>query len=192
MGSPSITILLHDVAHGDKQALDRLLPLLYTELRRLADSCLRRERPGHTLQPTALVHEAYLRLVQQDQPDYRNRSHFYGVASQVMRQILVDHARTRNAAKRGGGAAASPLDESQAHTGDQTSLMIALDDALKTLAEQSPLKARLIEMSYFGGLTQEECAEVESMPAHAVYRELRLARAWLQREIAHMGKPPNI
>lgn len=182
--SSSVTVLLQDLAQGDKRALDSLLPLLYTELRRLADSCLRRERNDHTLQPTALVHEAYLRLINQGQPDYRNRSHFYGVAAQVMRQILVDHARARNAAKRGGGAVKLQLNEALSYSDDRASLMVALDDALNTLADHSPTKARLIEMTYFGGLTQEQCGEVLDLPPHTVHRELRLARAWLQRQLS--------
>lgn len=181
----SVTVLLQDLAQGDRAALDSLLPLLYSELRRLADSCLRRERSDHTLQPTALVHEAYVRLVQQDQPDYRSRSHFYGVAAQVMRQILVDHARSRNAAKRGGGAVKQSLDEGFMYSDERPELMIALDDALTALAAHSELKAKLIEMSYFGGLTQEECGEVLNLPPHTVFRELRLARAWLQRELSN-------
>ena len=105
-----VTQLLHNVKHGDQVSLDRLVPLIYTELRRIASGCLRRERSGHTLQPTALVHEAYIRLTDQNQPDYQSRAHFFGIAAQVMRQILVDHARSRNAAKRGGGAEKLPLD----------------------------------------------------------------------------------
>src|SRR6478735_5318936 len=148
-----ITLMLQEFAGGDKSALDRLMPLVYAELRRLADSYLRRERPGHTLQPTALVHEAYARLVGQDQPDFRSRAHFIGVAAQVMRQILIDHARGRNAVKRGGGQAKCTLDEAVDAAVERPLLMIAVDDALNTLAEQDAQKARLIEMRFFGGLT---------------------------------------
>ena len=131
-----ITLLLQDLAGGDKGALDRLVPLLYPELRRLARGYLRHERPGHTLQPTALVHEAYARLVKQEQPDYRNRAHFMGVAAQVMRQILIDHARTRNAAKRGAGVPTILFDQAGGIAIERPSIIIAIDDALAELARK--------------------------------------------------------
>jgi len=144
---------------------------------------MRKERTSHTLQPTALVHEAYARLVKQDQPDYRSRAHFMGVAAQVMRQILVDHARTRNAGKRGGGAVNVPFDEVADITAKRPSAMIAIDDALVELARKDPVKARLIEMRFFGGMTAEDSAEVLKITANEVRRQLRVGQAWLQREL---------
>ena len=178
-----ITTLLHEFAAGDRSAFDRLIPLLYPELQRLARSYMRKERATHTLQPTALVHEAYARLVKQAQPDYRSRAHFMGVAAQVMRQILVDHARTRNAGKRGGGAANVPFDEVTAMSAKRPSAMIALDDALARLARKDPLKAQLVEMRFFGGMTAEDSAEVLKMTPTEVRRHLRIGQAWLQREL---------
>lgn len=183
-----ITLLLQDFARGNKTALDRLLPLLYPELRRLARGYFRNERPGHTLQPTALVHEAYARLIKQDQPDYRNRAHFIAVAAQLMRQILVDHARARGAGKRGGGAKV-PLDQVLAVSAEQPSIMIAIDDALSELAEKDAVKARLIEMRFFGGMTAEDSAEVLAMPLTEVRRHLRVGQAWLQRELKPKSAP---
>src|SRR5271157_915825 len=145
-----ITAILHEFASGDKSALDRLVPLIYPELRRLARGYMRNERPGHTLQPTALVHEAYARLVKQEQPDYRSRAHFMGVAAQVMRQILIDHARTRDAEKRGGGVANVSLEMADGMPVGQPSMIIAIDEALDQLARKDSLKARLIEMRFFG------------------------------------------
>ena len=184
-----ITLLLKRFAGGDRRALDRLVPLLYPELRRLAGGYLGNERPGHTLQPTALVNEAYARLVKQDHPDYQSRTHFIAVAAQVMRQILVDHARARNAGKRGGGAAKMPLDEAFGVATERPSIMIAIDDALSELARKDELKSRLIELRFFGGMTAEESAEVLSMPVSEVRRHLRLAQAWLQRELSPRGSP---
>jgi RNA polymerase sigma factor (TIGR02999 family) len=179
----TITLLLRDVAVGDKEALDRLMPLVYGELRRIADGQLRRERQGHTLQPTALVHEAYVRLMRGQQPDYNNRTHFLAIASQVMRKILIDHARTKNASKRGGGRAGLSLDEARDACVERPEIMIALDDALNELERLDPRKARLIEMRYFGGLTAEESAQAVSLGVAEVRRELRVAQAWLQREL---------
>jgi RNA polymerase sigma factor (TIGR02999 family) len=178
-----ITTLLQEFAAGDRSAFDRLIPLLYPELQRLARSYMRKERNTHTLQPTALVHEAYARLVKQDQPDYHSRAHFMGVAAQVMRQILVDHARTRNAGKRGGGAANVPFDEVTGMASKRPSAMIAIDDALAELARKDPLKAQLIEMRFFGGMTAEDSAEVLKMTTVEVRRHLRVGQAWLQCEL---------
>lgn len=177
-----ITLLLQDFAEGDKHALDQLIPLVYAELRKIADGYLRQERPGHTLQPTALVHELYARLLG-PQPDYRNRAHFLGVAAQVMRQILIDHARSRSAAKRGGRREKLALDEAYDAAREKDPIMIELDDALNALERQDPRKARLIEMRFFVGLTAEEAAEVVQLPVNTVRRELRVAQAWLQREL---------
>lgn len=183
-----ITALLHEFASGDKSALDRLVPLVYPELRRLARSYMRNERPGHTLQPTALVHEAYARLVKQEQPDYSNRAHFLGVAAQVMRQILIDHARTRDAEKRGGGVANVSIEVAAGIPAAQTSTIIAIDEALELLARQDALKARLIEMRFFGGMTAEESAAVLKLSVNEVRRHLRVGQAWLQRELDQQSK----
>ena len=184
-----ITVLLQRFASGDKVALDRLIPLVYSELQRLARGYLRNERPGHTLQPTALVHEAYARLLRQDHPDYQNRAHFMGVAAQVMRQILIDHARTRNAAKRGGGQAKFSMDEALDISVGRPSILIAIDDALAALEQKDPVKAKLIEMRFFGGLTAEESAEAMQMSVADVRRQLRVAQAWLQRELDRTADP---
>jgi len=187
-----ITLLLREFAGGDKHALDLLVPALYPELRRLARGYFRNERSGHTLDPTAVVHEAYARLVKQDHPDFRSRAHFLGVAAQVMRQVLIDHARTRNAGKRGGGAAKASLDEALAVSSDQSSdtIAIAIDDALHELERKDPVKARLIEMRFFGGLTAEESAEVLEIPVPQVQRHLRVAQAWLRNELDRQAGPP--
>src|SRR5581483_1291860 len=180
---PPVTVLLQRFANGDKVALDTLIPLVYTELQRLARGYLRNERSGHTLQPTALVHEAYARLLRQDQPDYQNRAHFLGVAAQVMRQILIDHARTKNAEKRGGGRPNFSMEEATEIAMDRPSELIAIDDALNELARTDSLKAKLIEMRFFGGLTAEESAEALQMSVNEVRRHLRVAQAWLKREL---------
>jgi RNA polymerase sigma factor (TIGR02999 family) len=176
----SITLLLQK---GDRSALEQLSPLVYNELRKLAGSYLRRALPGQTLQPTALVHEAYLKLVDQTQIRWENRGHFFGIAAQAMRQILVDHARSQNAAKRGGGAARVELDESMAALPERDSDLLALDDALQELARIDPKKSQLIELRFFGGLSVEETAEVMGISVATVGREMRMARAWLQREM---------
>jgi RNA polymerase sigma factor (TIGR02999 family) len=179
----SITVLVHDYANGDRSALDRLLPLVYTQLRRIAQKHLRDERAGHTLAPTALVHEMYLRLAGQTPPDLRDRVHFLSVAAHVMRQILVDHARTKYAEKRGGRQEKLSLDDAQSACMEKPAIMVQIDDALNQLARQDERKARLIEMRFFGGLTAEESAVLLDLPAHVVRRELRVAQAWLQREL---------
>jgi RNA polymerase sigma factor (TIGR02999 family) len=178
-----ITGLLRRFADGDKDALDSLIPLVYSELQRLADLYIRNERPGHTLQPTALVHEAYARLLKQEQPDYRSRAHFLGTAAQVMRQILIDHARMRNAGKRGGGDARFQLYMDHEFAVERPVMLIAMHDALEALAQRDPCKARLIEMRYFGGLTAEESAEAMRMTVADVRRQLRVGQAWLRREL---------
>jgi len=184
-----ITELLQEFASGDKGALDRLLPLIYPELRRLARSYMRNENPGHTLQATALVHEAYARLVKQEQPDYSNRAHFMGVAAQVMRQILIDHARSRDAGKRGGGMAKVSLEMAAGVPDADPSMLIAVDAALQALARNDSLKARLVEMRFFGGMTAEESAEVLKLPVAEVRRHLRVGQAWLQRELDQSSLP---
>ena len=179
----SVTVLVHEYANGDKAALDRLLPLVYAELRRIAQKHLRGERPAHTLQPTALVHEMYARLAGQSPPDLRDRVHFLSVAAHVMRQILVDHARTKYAQKRGGRQDRLSLDQAQEACIEKPAIMVRVDDALNLLASHDPRKARLIEMRFFGGLTAEESAVAIDLPVNVVRRDLRVAQAWLQREL---------
>jgi RNA polymerase sigma factor (TIGR02999 family) len=183
-GSRSVTALLAKWGRGDHAALDELLPLVYTELHRMAARQLRRERPNHTLQPTALVHEAYLRLVDQRQVDWEGRAHFYGVAAQVMRRILVDHARRHAAAKRGDGLPGVALDElaDAAAPADNPSV-IALDDALQRLQVVDADLARIVELRAFAGLTIEEAARVLGVSAATAKREWRAARAWLAGEL---------
>jgi RNA polymerase sigma factor (TIGR02999 family) len=179
----NLTQLLRRGREGDRAAIDALMPLVYQELRRIAGSYLRSQSPGHTLQPTALVHEAYLRLADRAQPEWQDRAHFFSVAATIMRQILVDHARTRCAAKRGGGGVkvefADGLDYSDEKAGD----LIALDDALKALAALDERKARALELRYFGGLSVEETAEVLGISVATVGRETRFAEAWLRKEL---------
>ena len=184
-----ITTLLRDFAAGNKGALDRLMPLLYPELRRLARGYMRNERTGHTLQPTALVHEAYVRLVKENQPDYTSRAHFMGVAAHIMRQILIDHARSRNAEKRGGKAAKAPFDEVSDMATERPSAMIAIDDALQELSRKDPLQAQLVEMRFFGGMTAEDSAEVLKITPAQVRRQLRVGQAWLQRALDRTAEP---
>jgi len=184
-----ITTLLRDFASGNKGALDRLMPLLYPELQRLARGYMRNERTGHTLQPTALVHEAYARLVKQSQPDYASRAHFMGVAAHIMRQILIDHARSSSAGKRGGKAVKVPFDEVADMAVERPSAVIAIDDALQELARKDPLKAQLVEMRFFGGMTAEDSAEVLKITPVEVRRHLRVGQAWLQRALDRTAGP---
>jgi RNA polymerase sigma-70 factor, ECF subfamily len=184
-----ITTLLRDFAGGNKAALDRLMALLYPELRRLARGYMRNERTGHTLQPTALVHEAYTRLVRQDQPDYNSRAHFMGVAAHIMRQVLIDHARASSAEKRGGSAAKVPLDDVTELAAERPSPMIAIDDALQELERNDPLKAQLVEMRFFGGMTAEDSAEILKITPAQVRRHLRVGQAWLQRALDRSAEP---
>jgi len=178
-----VTRLLIRLTEGDNAALDALLPAVYDELRRLAANYLRRERVGHTLQPTALVHEAYLRLVDQTRVEWQNRAHFFGVAAQMMRRILVDHARGQQAEKRGGDVQKISLDENIDVSALRASELVALDEALERLAELDPQKSRLVELRFFGGLSVEETAEVMGVSAPTVKRHWRLAKAWLYGEV---------
>ena len=178
-----VSRLLVDWGNGDQAALDELIPLVYDELRRLAGRYMRRENQGHTLQTSALVNEAYLRLVDQKSVKWQNRAHFFGVAAQLMRRILVDHARSRSRAKRGGGAQQVSLAE-QAVISNEVAHVIALDDALKNLAEMDPRKSQIVEMKFFGGLTTEEVAEVLKVTPRTIEREWRKAKAWLNRAIS--------
>jgi RNA polymerase sigma factor (TIGR02999 family) len=179
----SITLLLQGLGRGDKASLDRLTPLLYDELRRIADAQLRRERPDHTFEPAALVHELYARMLGQEQPDYTDRAHVLRVAAQVMRRILIDHARIRDASKRGGGQEKLPIDEARDALAFRPAIMVALDDSLTALEQIDPRKAQLVEMRYFGGLTAEESAAALGLEVPQVRRELRVAQAWLRREL---------
>ncbi|MBM3810734.1 MAG: sigma-70 family RNA polymerase sigma factor [Acidimicrobiia bacterium] len=182
--SHQITRLLEDWQSGNKEALDQLTPLVYEELRRLANSYFSRERPDHTLQPTALIHEAYLRLMDQQTPEFRNRAHFFGVAAQLMRQILVDHARSHRAHKRGGLSQRVPLEETVSFSLRRSEELIALDKALAELEQFDARKCRVIEFRYFGGLTSEEISQALGISTATVGRELRLAQAWLHRAMS--------
>jgi len=184
MPSQDVTLLLRAWAEGSQPALEELTPLVYGELRRLAASYLRREEPGHTLQPTALVHEAYLRLVGNSVPDWESRTHFYGVAARLMRQILVDHAREQHALKRGGQFCHISLAEPLALSPGQEPDLVALNDAIERLAASGPRKAQVVELRFFGGLTEEETAEVLQVSAVTVRRDWQFAKAWLLRELA--------
>ena len=181
--SDNVTQLLIEISNGDREAVDLLLPVIYDELRKLAANYLRRERPDHTLQPTALVHEAYLRLVDQTRVNWQNRAHFFGIAAQIMRRLLVDHARRHNAEKRGQDFQKLSLDENIDRAVDRSAELIALDDALKALAVFDPQKARLVELRYFGGLTIEETADVLGVTATTIKRHWRFAKAWLHGEM---------
>ena len=178
-----VTVLLRQISEGDSHAVDKLIPLVVHELRRLARSQLRNERSDHTLQPTALVHEMYARLAGQSPPDVRDRVHFLSVAAHVMRQVLIDHARTKYAQKRGGRQERLSLDQAGQACMDKPAIMVRVDDALNQLASYDPRKAQLIEMRFFGGLTAEESASVLNLPVSVVRRDLRVAQAWLQREL---------
>jgi RNA polymerase sigma factor (TIGR02999 family) len=187
--SAQVSKLLDDWGQGDQGALEALIPLVYDELRRLARRYLRRERPDHTLQSAALVHEAYLRMVQQEPLQWQNRAHFFGVAAQMMRHILVDHARGRLAAKRGAGAPRLELDDQIALAQKREVDLVALDDALNQLAALDPQQARLVELRFFGGLSIEEASIVLGISPATVKREWAVARAWLQREMKSKGTP---
>jgi RNA polymerase sigma factor (TIGR02999 family) len=178
-----ITPLLLRWSQGDEVALSLLLPIVYQELHRLAQGYLRREGGYHTLQPTALINEAYLRLVKEDFPEWQSRRHFFGVAARLMRQVLVEHARARAAAKRGGGAAEIALEEAWQYSDEKAAELVALDDALNALAQLDERKVRIIELRYFGGLSLEETAAALNLSTATINNETRLARAWLHREL---------
>jgi len=182
--SNDITQLLLESRDGNKEALDRLMPLVYDELRRLAKSYMRRERPDNTLQPTALVNEAYLKLIDQREVRWQNRAHFFGIAAQLMRRILVDRARSHNASKRGGDGERVPLNENLIQAPDKPDIdLISLDDALAKLGEIDPQQSRIVELKFFGGLTVDEIAEVLKISPATVKRDWSVAKAWLHREI---------
>jgi RNA polymerase sigma factor (TIGR02999 family) len=180
-----VSQLVLDWADGDQAALDRLMPLVYDELRRVAHHYMRREHPGHTLQTTALVDEAYLRLVDQTHTHWSSRAQFFAIASQLMRRILVDHARSHLYAKRGGGARKVALDEVAVLSPERGADLIALDDALQCLSSVDPRKSRIVELRYFGGLSVEETAKILGVSAITVKRDWLVAKAWLRREMSN-------
>jgi RNA polymerase sigma factor (TIGR02999 family) len=185
--SPSrqeVTQLLGDWSRGDTGALERLIPLVQPELHRLAHHYMSRERAGHTLQTTALINEAYLRLVDNSKPLWQNRNHFVAAAAQLMRRIMVDHARERLSLKRGGGAVRVTLDETAWVTDTRSEELLALDEALESLAELDPRKSQIVELRYFGGLTAEETAEFLNLSLRTVEREWNMAKAWLYRALS--------
>jgi RNA polymerase sigma factor (TIGR02999 family) len=177
-----VTMLLGQLKLGRKDALDRLVPLVYRELRRVAGRCMRDERPGHTLQPTALVHEAFLRLVDQDHADWQNRAQFVGVAGQLMRRLLVDHARGRRALKRGIPVTLNEEIFNRAAGADQTEEILAVDEILERLAELDPQQARIVELRYFGGLSVEETAEAMAISPRTVKRDWAMAKGWMKSQ----------
>jgi RNA polymerase sigma-70 factor, ECF subfamily len=183
-----VTRMLQDWSEGDRDVPARLLPLVYDELRRVADSYLRRERPDHTLQPTALVNEAYLRLAEHSRVAFDDRAHFFGVAAKVMRRILVDHARRRHAEKRGGFRRKLSLDEALGAPAAPDLDLVALDEALHGLAAQDARKSRVVELRFFGGLTVEETAALLGVSTATVKNEWRVAKAWLRREMSRGGE----
>jgi RNA polymerase sigma factor (TIGR02999 family) len=184
-GKGEVTNLLVRFREGDRQAEAQLIPLIYGELRRLASGYLNRERGDHTLQPTALVHEAFLRLVSEGQPPWQNRAHFFGVAARLMRQILVDYARRRRSLKRGGSCERIDLEEKfLVYSPEKSAELLALDEALDRLASQDERQARIVEMKYFVGLDIEEIAQVLGTSPRTVKRDWTMARAWLHQEVA--------
>lgn len=189
-GSPNqVTDLLMRWREGDPKALDALMPLVYGELRRIAGHYLRLERPDHTLQSTALVHEAFMRLVGRNPPEWQSRAHFYGVAAKLMRQVLVDHARSHFAEKRGGKSFKLTLQDGMVGSGQRDLDILALDDALNQLAELSPQQSQIVELRFFSGLSIEETSEVMGISPATVKRHWTTARAWLFREMNRSDQP---
>ncbi len=182
-----VTQLLGDWSSGDERALEKLIPLVQPELHRLAHHYMSRERAGHTLQTTALLNEAYLQLTDKTQPSWQNRTHFMAVAAQLMRRIMVDHARARHALKRGAGAIRVTLDETAWVTEERAEELLALDEALEKLAEFDRRRCEIVEMRYFGGLTVEEIADVLKVHPNTVMRDWRAAKAWLYAELTTEG-----
>lgn len=182
-----VTQLLLRIGDGDQGAVDVLLPMLYRELRQLAGGYLRRERGSHTLQPTALVHEAYMRMVDNTRVHWKNRAHFMGVAATTMRRILVDHARAHYAEKRGGAAEKLSLDDALVASHDKSRELVAVDEALKALEQLDPLKAKIVELRFFGGLSIEETAEVTGASVATCNRHFKMAKAWLANELSKAG-----
>lgn len=184
MAEESVTQLLERVRQGDGNAVNALMPLVYAELRRLAHSYLGGSSRDRTLQATALVNEAYIKLVESEARNIQNRTHFFALAARVMRQILIDYARSKAAQKRGGGAENLPLREDVVSLSSDAEQVLAIHEALERLAQQDEMKARLVEMRFFGGMTAEEAAQATGLTPAQVYRELRLAQAWLHRELS--------
>jgi RNA polymerase sigma-70 factor (ECF subfamily) len=185
-----VTALLGQLAKGDDAAASKLIPIVYDELRRLAAGYMRRERPDHTLQPTALVHEAYVKLTEQRVTDWRGRAHFFGIAAQIMRRILIDHARGHLRDKRGGGMIPVPLDEAVVFSPEQSSELVRLDASLERLAKLDPRQSRIVELRFFGGLTVEQTAELLGISAKTVKRDWSMAKAWLHGDMrASHGNP---
>ena len=185
-----VTQILHEWSGGDEHAVERLLPLVYDELRRLARSYFHGERSDHTLQPTALVHEAYVRLVDQTRVSWQNRAHFYGVAASMMRRILIDNARAKAAGKRGGSAARLSLEGVQVPLPQRASDLVALDEALEGLAKIDERKARIVEMRFFGGLSDDEIAELLQISTRTMLRDWKKAKLWLYRELSNDPELP--
>jgi RNA polymerase sigma-70 factor, ECF subfamily len=183
--SHQVTQLLKNWSNGDQKARDQLMTLVYEELHRLAHQYMKGERPGNTLQTSALVNEAFVKLVDQRDVHWRNRAHFFGIAAQVMRRILVDHARTRRSAKRGGSATPVSLDEALTVSNERNAEVIALDEALNGLATRDQRKSQIVELRFFGGLSIEETAEVLAVSPGTVMRDWTLAKAWLRREMTN-------
>lgn len=181
--SADVTQLLMQASSGERAAVDALLPHVYKELRRLAGGYMKREREGHTLDATGLVHEAYMKLVDQSRVEWQNRSHFFGIAATAMRRILVDHARAKQADKRGGGFAHTELSDDLVGSDARREEVIAVDAALERLATWDPAKSRVIELRFFGGLSIEECADVMQVSIATVNRHWRMAKAWLHGEL---------
>jgi RNA polymerase sigma-70 factor, ECF subfamily len=186
--SHEVTQWLHEWSNGDQAALDRLLPVVYDELRQMAHRYMARQNPGHTLQTAALINEAFLKLVGQPDKHFENRAHFFGVAAQAMRSILVDFARAKQFAKRGGGAHAVALDEALTVSAERAAELVALDDALQELAIVDARKCRVVELRYFGGLSVAETAQVLQLAEITVMRDWSMAKAWLHRELSKDGK----
>lgn len=183
LSADDLTGLLQEWRQGDKAALDKLTPLVYDELRRIAHRYVQRERNGHTLQTTALVNEAYLRLAAQQKIEWQSRAHFFAVTAQVMRHILIDHARRRRYAKRGGNVQQVPLEDAAAMSEQRATELVVMDEALNELAKLDLRKARVVELRYFGGLSLEETAEVLEISPMTVRRDWRAAKAWLYKRV---------
>lgn len=180
-----VTVLLSQLTEGNQQAAEKLMPLVYDELRRLARSYMRRERQDHTLQTTALVHEAYLKLVRQKTTNWQGRSHFFGIAAQLMRRILIDHARGHLREKRGGAQVILPLNESLVFSPEHSEDLLRLDEALDRLSRLDPRQGQVVELRFFGGLSVEETAEYLKISSKTVKRDWAVAKAWLHGELRH-------
>jgi RNA polymerase sigma-70 factor, ECF subfamily len=181
--SPDVTVLLSELTRGNQEAAEKLVPLVYDELKRLARSYMRRERPDHTLQATALVHEAYLKLVRQQAVNWQSRSHFFGIAAQLMRRILIDHARGHLREKRGGAKEVLPLNEALVFSPEHSEELVKLDEALERLTQFDARQGRIVELRFFGGLTVEETAEFLGISPKTVKRDWSVAKAWLHGEL---------